>query len=272
MRKSIFEIENRLNINKEYERLIDSLFEESSIYYNHQFMDFYSFIDEYVFNLWDNRDTFTSLDEYMEHIGVNKYQTSLSEVSFLNFLELLLNLSDTIKRKIGINSISFNSIKVKNIIEHNVPIILEKMNYQFVEYNNKICIIKRDADVDSILNIVPENIAELLLSYNDIRNNTKESKISILKSIDVYLETDENKKSFKSIDSKLVDSIGTITNRMGINHPINVEPYLSLSETDIINWYDKCFKMMIHLIRTREIIQIKKERNELVQKEGNSND
>lgn len=55
MRKSIFEIENRLNINKEYERLIDSLFEESSIYYNHQFMDFYSFIDEYVFNLWDNR-------------------------------------------------------------------------------------------------------------------------------------------------------------------------------------------------------------------------
>ncbi|MGM9877412.1 MAG: hypothetical protein ACI33S_02065 [Bacilli bacterium] len=264
MRKSIFDIENRLDINKEFSRLIDALLDSGGIIYNGRYIDFYTYIDKYVFNLWDYRDTFISLDEYMEHIGVNKYQTTIDEVSFLNFLELLLNLFDTLKRKIGIGNVRFCSVKVQNIIEHNIPIILEKMNYHTIENNHKICIIKRDSDVDSILEVVPQDISLQLLSYNDIRNNNEEAKRAILKSIDLFLEMGSNKKEFKSYDSSLYDAIGTIVNKMGINHPINEEPYLSLSTKEIIEWYDKCFKMMIHLIRSKSINEIKKERNTLI--------
>lgn len=272
MRKSIFEIENRLDINTEFERLFDSLCEKETIYYNYSSYSYFQFVNEYIFNRWEYRDTFVDLHEYLEFLGLNESiqcgHTNIKEKEFLNFLEFLLNIMYCMEINNKNLGFSYNNIKVKNIIFHNIPLILEKMNYKVSKDNDKFCIIKRDEDVDSILEIVPENISQLLLSYNDIRNNNKDSKVAILKGIDLYLETGDNKKKFKSIDSNLVDSIGTIVNKMGVNHPINEEPYLSLGEKSILEWYDKCFKMMIHLIRSKDVAEIKKQRTELIQKEG----
>ena len=265
MRKSIFEIENRIDINKEYKKLMSALFESHTIYYESSFMSLFDFINEYVFNLWEDRETFVELEDFFSHIGLNSSEY-VSLESFLNFLELMLNLIYVLNKHYD-NGI-FYSIKVKNIFEHNVPIILEKLNYKVVDIKNRKIIIKRDADVDSVLEFVPDNIADLLLSYNDIRCNNLESKKSILKNIDLYLESDLNKKNFKSLDSKLWDSIGTIVNKMGINHPIQDEPFLSLKHGEIISWYDKCFKMMLHLIRMKEIKSYKNERDILVQQAG----
>lgn len=264
MRKSIFEIENRIDINKEYKKLMSALFERDTIYYN-KLMSLFDFINEYIFNIWEDRDTFVELEEFFTHIGLTSKEY-VSQESFLNFLELMINLIDVLNENYS-NEI-FCSIKVKNIFEHNIPIILEKLNYKIVDMNNRKIIIKRDADVDSVLEILPENISNLLLSYNDIRCNNIESKKSILKNIDLYLESDSNKKIFKSLDSKLWDSIGTIVNKMGVNHPIQEEPFLSLKHDEIINWYDKCFKMMIHLIRMKEINSYKNERDILVKHDG----
>lgn len=265
MRKSIFEIENRIDINKEYKKLMSALFESDTIYYQSFFMNFFDFINEFVFNLWEDRGTFVELDDFFAHIGL-KSTEYVSQESFLNFLELMTNLIDVLSKHYS-NTI-FCSIKVKNIFEHNVPIILEKLNYKIVDTKNRKIIIKRDADVDSVLEFVPDNISDLLLSYNDIRCNNLESKKSILKNIDLYLESNSNKKSFKSLDSKLWDSIGTIVNKMGVNHPIQEEPFLSLNHDEIISWYDKCFKMMLHLIRMKEIKSYKNERDILVQQDG----
>lgn len=77
----------------------------------------------------------------------------------------------------------------------------------------------------------------------------------------------KKEKNISSIDSNLMDSIGTIVNEMGINHPINKEPYKSLKESELIEWYDKCFLLMIHAIRTLKVNEIKKERLELVKKD-----
>ena len=266
MRKSIFEIENRLDIEKEFEKLIKALFEEDTIYYNSYDMSFFEFLNEYVFNLWEYRDTFTDLDDYLEHIGItsriiNKCDVLTKEI-FLNFLELLINLLLVIEEKIGIKNVYFRNIKTKNIISHNVPIILEKMNYELYSEENTMRIRKRDADVDSILDLVPEEISYLLLSYNDIRNNNIESKKTLLKKIDLYI--DANKRKYKEIGKELLDSIETIVNNMGINHQSKKFPFNNLSDYELSEWYDKCFKMMIHLIRTEDIIKIKKERNELI--------
>ena len=53
---------------------------------------------------------------------------------------------------------------------------------------------------------------------------------------------------------------------MGVNHPITEEPYKSFTEEQLIEWYDKCFLMMIHAIRTVEVNKIKNERKQLLQK------
>lgn len=264
MRKSIFEIENRLDINKEYERLVLSLEESHTLIYKSKYMTLYDFLDDYVFSKWMHRDTFITMSDYLEHIGVNLDLPTISEEKFLNLLEFLLNIW-----KIARTSVDFKNVMVVSrisfyIIEHNVPIILEKMNYTIKEESDKVLIIKRDSDVDSILDTVPVDIATLLLSYNDIRNSSIEAKKQILKSLDLYIETD--KKKYKSYDSGLYDSIQTIVNEMGVNHPVH-QKYKDMSETELCSWYDKCFKMMIHLIRTEDIICMKNERKQLLQEE-----
>lgn len=271
MRKSIFEIENRLDINKEFRSIVDALSEENTIYYNYRSMSFFMFLNRCVFNLWEYRDTFTELRDYLEFIGINESTLNgywrVNEEAFLNFLELMINLMQIIKDEIGIDKVEFQNLKVANILPHNIPLILEKMNYEIYDDRDKKCIRKRDADVDSVLNLVPEDISLLLLSYNDIRNNNIDSKKTILKKIDLYI--DSNKQKYKSIGKELLDSIDTIVNKMGINHKPDESPYNKLTETELCVWYDKCFKMMIHLIRTEEIIEIKKERNNLVKETEN---
>lgn len=268
---SIFELENRLDVRKEFDSIVSALNQKDTIFYDGSYMSFHHFLNKYIFNLWEYRDTFTDLDEYLEHIGISNRMISgydsLKKESFLNFMELLLNLLLVIDYKIGMDNVDFINIKTKNILPHNIPIILEKMNYEIYNYEDTVRIRKRDADVDSILDIVPKNVSELLLSYNDIRNNNIDSRKSILKKIDVYI--DKNKSKYKSYDQKLLDSIDTIMNKMGINHEPDEYPYNELKENDLIEWYDKCFKMMIHLIRTEDIIKIKKERTELVNLSSN---
>ena len=229
------------------------------------------FLNRHVFNLWKYRDTFIELKDYFEFIGIDESTLNgyrkVDEEAFLNFLELLINLMKVIDKDIGLDEIDFENLKVEKILPHNIPLILEKMNYELYFDEDKICIRKRDADVDSVLNLVPEDISLLLLSYNDIRNNNIDSKKTILKKIDLYI--DSNKQKYKSIGKELLDSIDTIVNKMGINHKPDESPYNKLTETELCVWYDKCFKMMIHLIRTEEIIEIKKERNNLVKETEN---
>jgi len=267
MRKTIFELENRLDIQKEFLNFVKVFGEENGILYGYEYMNFFSFLNKYIFNNWKYRDTYIDLYDYLEHIGVSKNclegTSPISEESFLNFLEFILNLYyKVILSEKTIKNVEFKNESLKHIIPHNIPIILEKMNYSIENKGDIIILVKRDADVDSVLEIVPENISDLLLEYNDIRNNNIESKKSILKQLDLYIE--EDKKKYKSIGSDTYNSIQTIVNKMGINHPIKEEPYSSFDEKILITWYDKCFKLMIHLIRIKDINEINKERNSLV--------
>lgn len=263
MRQSIFDIENRLNISEEFMKFVET-FEEKNIYYRYNSFSYFAFVDKYVFNLWKDRDTFIDLTSYFEHIGIDENildgNIDIPEEKFLNFIEFILNIQNVIIK--NFISLPTTDVKLKNIISHNIPIILEKMNYEAYKNNDRIYLRKRDADTDSILEVVEEDISDLLLSYNDIRNNNLEAKRSILKKIDLYIEKD--KKIYKSYDTKLYDSIGTIVNKMGVNHPINESPFKEMPNDEILMWYDKCFKMMIHLIRWKEINKIKSEREELV--------
>ncbi len=265
MRKSIFDIENRLDINLEFKTIIELLYKKDTLLYHGWFYSWNSFIDEFVFNLWNYRDTFIDLDSYLYHIGVTDEviaSKKISEEAFLNLLEFLININHLLNKKY--KDVFDYNIKIKGLIMHNIPIILEKMNYMVYMDDDRMCLRKRDADVDSILEIVPEDVSLLLLSYNDIRNNNLDAKKDILKGLDLYIEKD--KKLYKSFDSKLHDSIGTIVNKMGVNHPVDEEPFINMGRDEIIEWYDKCFKLMIHLIRMKDVNMIKEERANLIKK------
>ena len=269
--KSIFDVENRLDIRREYERLARVFYEdrESALYaqddyHQKEYSTLIEAIDKMIFLKWKYRDTFIDVDEYLEHIGVDYEKTliygvePIDKTTFLYFLEFLANMWVLIKKE---DSIELSQRAIATM--ENIPKILEKMNYKLKELEDKVIIAKRDSDVDSILTVVSEDIADILLEYNDfrIKNNIEEKK-KLLKKIDLYIEKNIKIKSF---DKGLDDSIGTIVNKMGINHPIE-EEFKTLTVAELTEWYDKCFLMMIHAIRTVDVNKIKDERKKLISK------
>ena len=269
--KSIFFFFFRLDINKEFECFVRVLYEDRNAalyaedeYHQKEYSTLIELIYKKIFLKWKYRDTFIDVDEYLENIGVDYEKTlmygvePIDKTTFLYFLEFLANMWVLIKKE---DSIELSQRAIATM--ENIPKILEKMNYKLKELEDKVIIVKRDSDVDSILTVVSEDIADILLEYNDfrIKNNIEEKK-KILKKIDLYIEKNIKIKSF---DKGLDDSIGTIVNKMGINHPIE-EEFKTLTVTELIEWYDKCFLMMIHAIRTVEINKIKDERKKIISK------
>ena len=261
--KSIFELENRLDISTEFNKLLE-IFEgdkEAVIYENKYGNKVYGrFIDginETVFLEWKYRDTFLDVFEYLEFIGINEIFLEEGNYNdqnrFLLYLEFIVNMAYLIK-----NNNKIKLLPKTNAAINNIAIILEKMNYKIDELDDKIVIIKRNSDVDSVLNTVPEDISKRLLEYNDFRiSKNINEKRKILKSIDLYMDN-ENKYIKRNIDNELKNCIETIVNNMGINHNNEEEPFISMTIEEKLEWYDKCFLMMIHAIRSIEVNKIKK--------------
>ena len=269
MIKSIFDIENRLDIQKEFMKMVEVLHKyDKGIYISgYGYTSFIHYVNCEIFKNWPYRDTFLTVEEYIEHLGITdeilQFKKRITEEIFLYYIQFILNMT---------NNYEYNHTDKKDLLialMANIPLILEKMNYRAKYTDEKVIIVKRDADVDSILDKVSLPMAERLLEYNDfrIKNNMQEKK-EILKAVDLYIE--QNKKELSGIDNKLYNAIGTIVNEMGVNHPIN-KKFKYLTEKELLEWYDKCFLMMIHLIRGLEINKIKRERENLINNNQNSN-
>lgn len=263
MRKSIFDLEIRVDITREFYNLHSILVEQHAFYYNNRYYSLYKFLNEEVLPLWEDKGLFVDFDDFLDKIGVDFNETYCGEESFLYLLEALINLWPIAVRILNFEKYgNLFSSRVISYMNSYIPQMIEKLNYIIVNKNKNKIIIKRDSDVDSVLDLLPENYVELLLDYNDMRNNNLNSKMEILKNLDKYIEEDKN--VFKSINTETYNSIQTIVNKMGINHPLKEEPFSSFSTKELILWYDKCFKLMIHLIRQKEVNEINKARKKLI--------
>lgn len=256
MRKSIFDIEIRIDLKYEFEILKNILNERDTVFYNNFFHTLYDLLNDEIFPIWKYKGAFVDFDDFCYRLNIDWEHSYISHENFLNLLELLVNLWTLVDFQFTKEQQRSWSKKVIGYMQLNLPLIIEKMNYQIIEDKDKLRIVKRDSDVDSILDIAPSNCSNLLLDYNDIRNNTIESKRKILKDLDLYIE--KNKRSFQSLNNDTYTSIQIIVNKMGVNHPIDEEPYSSFNEQELIDWYDKCFKLIIHLIRAKEVNEINK--------------
>lgn len=262
--KSIFDIENRLDIQKEFKKFVIALHNKKCIQESYIWEDIsvVEYLNRNFFKNWKYRDTMVSVEEFLEHIGVSKNmlegKEEITQEIFLRYIEFLVNMIYITKDQI------YYYIK-DDLVEatlYNIDLILEKMNYKSQELTDRIILTKRDVDIDSIIKSVPQDIADILLEYNDFRiEKDIQEKKNLLKQLDLYIEKNIKVKDY---DKELDQTIGMIVNKMGVNHPINEEPYLSFSEDELLEWYDKCFELMIHAIRFKRVKEIKEERKKLI--------
>ena len=261
--KSIFELENEIDIQKEFEKLVDVFVKLKCVKNSKgKLISIMDYLNEKVFRTWKYRHTMESIYEYLEFIGVTFkvlfFIDWITEDAFLRFLEFTYNMLYMCKDEIPIEKGKGNvALAIRNM-----ETILNELNYEETEVDDKIIWVKRATDVDSIKKYVNDNIANILLEYNDIGiEKDIDAKRQILKQIDLYLEEFVNVKNH---DKELDQTIGMIINKMGVNHPIKEEPYLSLSEDELLMWYDKCFELMLHAIRWERVKDIKEERKKLL--------
>lgn len=272
MVKSIFELEKRTDIKKECLRMEKYLnkpqFRSIDGYSNDS--TFWRMVNS-CFKFWPYRYTATNVNDFFDLIELPMKVEKMNATEYFYYLQFIYDFVMWVSSyyyDADIYGINFNKkifgLFINNqdefdLITTNIKIIMDFSNYSIEKINDHYTFIKRDADTDSILSIIEnENDLRLaLLEYNDFRieNDINEKRI-ILKKLGDYLEP--KRKEFNSINKSLTDDIFYMLNKFYIRHN-NVGNIKFDSNNDYIKWYDKLFKMIIHLIRSKYILDVQKE-------------
>ncbi len=101
MLNNIFDIEVRLDINKEFSKMVNYLHyigntTSTSRYTSYIKLTFIGAINSYAFKRWPYRGTAINCEEYLENIGLPEYYFKgniwINEKSFLHYLEFIYNI------------------------------------------------------------------------------------------------------------------------------------------------------------------------------------
>lgn len=267
---SIVNLEQRTNAIKELEKLKEfiqtELFYQPLLYKPRENLTFLKFIKKHILELPFSK-TANTFEQYCEEIGVNLNPQSEKEAtkSILYVTNFIMNtitaiLCDSRGPLPTIESIaSYVRSEIKYTVYHSrIERLLELFNYkqELGHYDrendfHEIIFTKRDADVDSVLPIVTPDTRIDLLSYLDFRlENNLIEKQTILKRLAAYLEP--KRKEYESFNKGLTSSIFYLFNNINIRHN-NTQQVTFESEAEQIEYYDICFKMILHLIREKEV-------------------
>lgn len=255
MRMSIFNLSNNDTYKDEYIKIIKVL-NSKCITIQKKTYSYFDYINTYLFNNWKYRNTYIDCYEYLKFIGVNVNSKKISLDAFINLIEFILNIQILIESNKYYNDNTIYNVPAKSIIFHNIPLILDKLNYQAYDLDDKVMIFKEDIDYEDLFSIVPDDINELILSYSNINNNGIKTKRIILNKLYNYLLSDVEK--YKSYNSSIFSSIKLVINKMGVVGEID-KKYQNLSNYKLRKYYDYCFNMMTYLLRTEAINKYKEE-------------
>ena len=270
MPKSIFDLEVRLDFDKEYDRIIETI--ESDIFKipNYSNITFEQLANS-VFKFWPYRHTARTVLEYFELLNVNFASFAISKADKLYNIQFILDfliwiadyhphISKGYDRK-EVESILSNIRLYNNktfvMLIQNIEIIIESLNMKIETINDHITFIKRDSDIDSVLSQLEDqpDIRLLLLSYNDFRvENNLEDKQHILKKLADWLEPQREK--YKSINNSLTSDVFSAINNGSIRHN-NHQQWFFETKEEQIKMYDKIFKLILHLIREEDVKMIR---------------
>lgn len=269
MVKSIFDLEVRLDFDKEYNRLVETI--ESRVFET-QYESHLTFgeMANTLFLFWPYRHTSRTILEYFElnRIKFGSFALSredrLYNIQFLSdFICWICDYPHHIAKGYDQEDIEFllegiekENHKIFVMLSQNIREIIESLNMEIKIINNHITFIKRDADVDSVLTQfeTESDIRLLLLSYNDFRvENSLEEKQHILKKLADWLEPQKNR--YKAINPSLTSDVFSALNNGNIRHN-NQRQWFFETKEEQIKMYDKIFKLILHLIREEDIEKI----------------
>lgn len=275
MVQSIFDLERRTNLLNETKKIDKYLSKRIFDSLEGSYCTFYEMVDSCI-EMWPYRYTATNVVDFFDQFGISLNVEEFNDENCYYLLQFIYDFIHWLKEKgsfkYDLYEISLSEIDQAffdlysenkpyfNTIISNIRQIMELCNYKIEKIDKHYTFIKRDADVDSILPIFEKNedIKLVLLEYNDfkIETNLNEKKI-ILKKLADYLEP--LRKEMRSYDKQLTEDIFFMLNQFDIRH--NNRNQILDSQDKYIEWYDKLFKMIIQLIRTKEIKKYQKELN-----------
>ena len=259
MRKTIFNLDNKISIKDEYIKIIKVLSNKCVLYKKRSY-SYFDFINTYIFNNWEYRSTYIDLYDYFNYLGINIKSRKINNRSFLNLLEFLLNIELFIENnRYYSDNVTINT-QCRSILQHNIYLILDNLEYEAYKLDDKIIIYKKNLDFNGLSQIVPNDIYELLLSYNNINNNGIKIKRIILYKIFQYISKDYDK--YKNYNSTLLTSIKFIVNKLGIDGEID-KKYKDMSLYKLKKYYDYSFTMMVYLIKSEIVLKYRDEIRDL---------
>ncbi len=261
-RKTIFDLERRCELSSEFDSIQEDFKRtkiKSKVIKNPTLI---SLLDDCI-KIWPHRQGATSVASYASAHGFLILDAA-DDLKRLFYLELYINLLQWAPKyeernasKFDITWLDSSTTRMEcNRCIENIVFLLEQLNMQvrtieeepFPQY----VISKRDAQVDAIIETVPE-LSDVLLSYLDIRNQKDEDvKKTVLKAIADYLEDRHKSKYYKgTMYASLEDNIFTVFNKVGIRH--GDKQQWNLRKPARMKLYDQTFKAAIHLLQMEDV-------------------
>lgn len=265
-RKSIFELERRSDLHSDYLKLIANLKATLIQTKSKGEKILYRFLDECIQD-WPYRQASSSMNEYLSNLGVERQGDEITDTIFA--LELLFNLLKWAPTYDSNFSNTFSALvwecDVRQVCDRfieNIIFILEQNNMAVRESGKgallQFRIYKRRVEVDAALEYAP-SIAEVLLSYYDIRNERDEDyKKNTIKYLADYLEP--KRDEFKgTIYKNLSDDVFFVFNRCNIRH--NRTDQIKLKKSERMKLYDETFRMCLILIQNSAVAEYRNKIN-----------
>lgn len=259
---SIKYLEQRMDIKKEMEKLHD-LISLNTIGRSIVSGGKHIFLEDILENHFEEfplSGTSRDIFEFFEDRNIHRDQDDYY-IYLLNFYSNFLSWITTNNEVFGINIIDHDSITT---ITKRIDLILVTQNYKNIlsESINEfgfydVYTVKRDEDIDSVLEYISPDLRLDLLSYIDFRfeKNIKHKEAIIAR---LYKDI-ESKKTTLNCDP--FKSLYTDT-KFALNIPRHHREYTMTDEEKIL-WYDRSFRMYVHLIRSQEIKKYQSELKKL---------
>lgn len=275
-RKSIFELERRNDLVADFNWTVIELENTSVTTKSNDRLSLKKLLSDCI-RTWPYRQGANSIPSYASAHGFDIFDTS-KEIDILYNYELFLNLLHWAPSYDSSRADMF-SLGDSSTVDEECARCIENIEYKLEMVNMRVrkitmkgtpqyVISKRDAQVDAVIEAVPE-LSETLLSYLDVRNqNDEDAKKAILKAIADHLEQKRKDKCYQGTEyNRLCENLFAVFNNASIRHKNSKQ--WKLKKAERLKLYDQTFKAAVHLLQKEDVDSFYSIVSDLKQKKTN---
>ena len=280
-RKSIFEIiEAKYDIEQEF-KTVAGLFFSSTLNYNtNQLLPIEQAIDASCFYAWKQRGSCINCDDMKNKLNIDRLileenvECDLEQkIVYLEYFCNLINLAST-----KLSYPFFQKLKEFVILEQNLDILLEHLNYEKVLFSDdeKIILVPKNPAATAVAEISRKDTAFAILKYNHASlKGQLEEKRQLLLSIANEYEPLLSKpiEGFNDYFTKATNMLNNVhirhNNKSGKNKK---ELVANMSDEDLENWYDETYQLLLFCVLIKDNKDRKDKLDELLKNVNSKSD